>query len=402
MARVLFISYDGMAEPLGQSQVISYLEKLADENQIHVISFEKPIDINDPARMQVPKKRFAAKGIEWTPMRYHSRPSALATAWDVFRGQLVALWISWRMNADIIHVRSYVPALIALPAKSIFRSKLVFDIRGFWADERVDGGIWPRDSKIFRITKWLERIFFNSADYLVTLTQASVPVIKNFSFWKKKVPPIAVIPTCADLKNFSPSPIKLKSEPFIFGYVGSFGTWYLLDETMALFKAISVLKPDAKMLVVNRTEHKAILESAHLAGVPLASIELCAAAHSEVPKLIRRMHFASALIRPCYSKVSSAPTKLAEYLGCGVPCVGNAGVGDIVAILEGRGTGLVLRAFDETALTKAARLIVSMAFEPSLAQRCRGVAEELFSLDIGISAYQRIYSDLTTESVVHK
>jgi len=63
MARVLFISYDGMAEPLGQSQVISYLEKLADENQIHVISFEKPIDINDPARMQVPKKRFAAKGI---------------------------------------------------------------------------------------------------------------------------------------------------------------------------------------------------------------------------------------------------------------------------------------------------------------------------------------------------
>jgi glycosyltransferase involved in cell wall biosynthesis len=402
MARVLFISYDGMAEPLGQSQVISYLEKLADANQIHVISFEKPIDINDPVRMQVPKQRFAAKGIEWTPMRYHSRPSALATSWDIFRGQIVSLWLAWRIKADIIHVRSYVPALIALPAKSISGAKLVFDIRGFWADERVDGGIWPRDSMIFRITKRLEQLFFNSADCVVTLTHASVPIINNFNFWKKNIPPIAVIPTCADLKNFSPSPLKLMSEPFIFGYVGSFGTWYLLDETMSLFKAISAVRPDARMLVVNRTEHKAILESAHRVGVPIESIELFLAAHSEVPMLIRRMHFASALIRPCYSKVSSAPTKLAEYLGCGVPCVGNAGVGDIESILEGRGTGLVLRAYDEIALSEAARLIVSMAFEPSLAQRCRGVAEELFSLDIGISAYQRIYSDLTTESVVHK
>jgi glycosyltransferase involved in cell wall biosynthesis len=398
MARVLFISYDGMAEPLGQSQVISYLEKLADENQIHVISFEKPIDLNDPARMQVPKQRFAAKGIRWTPMRYHSSPSALATAWDIFRGQLVALWLSWRINADIIHVRSYVPALIALPAKSIFRSKLVFDMRGFWADERVDGGIWPRDSKIFRITKWLERLFFNSADYVVTLTQASVPVIKNFSFWKKKVPPISVIPTCADLKNFSPSPIKLESEPFIFGYVGSFGTWYLLDETMALFKAISVLKPDAKMLVVNRTEHKAILESAHRVGVPLDSIELCAAAHSEVPTLIRRMHFASALIRPCYSKVSSAPTKLAEYLGCGVPCVGNAGVGDMEVILEGRGTGIILRSFDDNALKETARKIVTLAFDPSISQRCRAVAEELFSLEGGVDSYRRVYYEFISGS----
>ena len=41
---VLYISYDGMLEPLGQSQVLAYLERLAPGRRIHLISFEKPGD----------------------------------------------------------------------------------------------------------------------------------------------------------------------------------------------------------------------------------------------------------------------------------------------------------------------------------------------------------------------
>src|SRR3954453_19797515 len=39
---ILYISYDGMLEPLGQSQVVAYLEMLAPGRRIHLISFEKP------------------------------------------------------------------------------------------------------------------------------------------------------------------------------------------------------------------------------------------------------------------------------------------------------------------------------------------------------------------------
>ena len=46
MARILYISYDGIAEPLGQSQVVPYLKKLSDENEIHIISCENPSDFN--------------------------------------------------------------------------------------------------------------------------------------------------------------------------------------------------------------------------------------------------------------------------------------------------------------------------------------------------------------------
>ena len=37
----LYISYDGLLEPLGQGQVLNYLEKLADEFDILLITYEK-------------------------------------------------------------------------------------------------------------------------------------------------------------------------------------------------------------------------------------------------------------------------------------------------------------------------------------------------------------------------
>jgi len=44
---VIYISYDGMLEPLGQSQVVAYLEQLARDWPVNLISFEKERDRKD-------------------------------------------------------------------------------------------------------------------------------------------------------------------------------------------------------------------------------------------------------------------------------------------------------------------------------------------------------------------
>lgn len=398
MAHILYISYDGMAEPLGQSQVIAYLERLADGNMIHILSFEKPADLADDAKMAVPRARLAAAGIGWTPMRYHKRPSAAATLYDIFRGQVMALRLARKMRAEIVHVRSYVPALIALPVKRLTGAKLLFDIRGFWADERVDGGLWPADGWIYSTVKRLERRLFRAADHVVTLTEASVPAIEAFGYWDGPPPPITVIPTCADLDRFVPPPVPPAPEPFVFGYVGSFGTWYLMEETMALFRALLDRRPDARMLIVNHHEHDAVCAAADRAGIPAERIEIGGAPHAEVAARIQRMHATSALIRPCFSKLSSAPTKLAEYLGCGVPCVGNTGVGDMESILEGDGTGVALRAFDASSLGTAADRILALSADQLVRARCRNTALSRFSLMGGVTAYRSIYSRLTVRT----
>ena len=89
---VLYLSYDGILEPLGQSQVLRYLERLALDHKIVLISFEKPEDWQQVERREALRKQIREAGITWIPLRYHKRPSALATAFDIAQGVVVGAW----------------------------------------------------------------------------------------------------------------------------------------------------------------------------------------------------------------------------------------------------------------------------------------------------------------------
>lgn len=396
MARVLYISYDGISEPLGQSQIIPYLKKLSYDNDIHLITYEKKSDIKSKDKLLALKKDMKEARINWKMLRYHKTPSVFASIYDILIGQFYGLIIAKKMNAEIIHVRSYIPGLIALPIKWITGAKLLFDIRGFWADERVDGGIWSKVGIIFKTVKYLERYLFRVADHIVTLTEASIPKIIGFNYWdNKSSPEITVIPTCTDLTLFKPPNKTPSTNPFIFGYVGSFGTWYMMDETFALFSAILKLLPDARMIIINFNEHKIIREALIRASIPLDQVEIIKSPHFKVASHIQKMHAASALIKPSFSKIASAPTKLAEYLGCSVPCIGNYDVGDMEKILEENKIGYVLRSFDNDAILNAAKYIISLSMNSDVRTRCRKVAIANFSLEKGIDEYLSIYQKLS-------
>lgn len=392
---VVYVTYDGLLEPLGQSQVLAYLEKLSDQYNILIISFEKRRDYENADRVSTLRKRLVESSLEWKPFIYHKSPSVAATAWDILVGMIAVQRACMTRKVSILHARSYVPALMMMPAKRLAKPKFIFDIRGFWADERVDGGLWPRDGGLYKVTKRLERFFFRSSDQIVTLTRASEKIIREFDYLQDAPKPIAVIPTCADLDRFKPAPGD-PGRPFTFGYVGSIGTWYMFDETMALFREITKLEPEARFIVVNRNEHDAVWKAAEKHGVDRRHLEVVSAEHRDVPSKVSQMHAAAALIRPSFSKLSSAPTKLAEYLGCGVPCVGNVGVGDMEEILNGQRVGVVLRDFSAGEIARSARDVVSLSRQPDVGQRCRHVAENLFSLSSGVQAYRSIYERLVS------
>jgi hypothetical protein len=125
---VLYISYDGMLEPLGQSQVLAYLKRLAADRPIHLISFEKADDwANTTERERIPQG-IAAAGIIWHPLRYHKRPTAVATAWNIACGITLGHCLFLRYRLAIVHARSYVPAVMALALKRLTVVKFLFYI----------------------------------------------------------------------------------------------------------------------------------------------------------------------------------------------------------------------------------------------------------------------------------
>ena len=390
---VLYVSYDGMLEPLGQSQVLAYLEHLASTRRIHLMSFEKADDwANGPSRTQV-QARMDAAGIRWHPRRYHKRPSSVATTWDIGVGTLSALWLVLRYRIGLVHARSYVSAVMAWVVTRLTGTKFLFDMRGFWADERVDGGLWPRNGRMYRVAKWFECRFMLSADHVVSLTHAGLREIQTFDYLQDRMPPVTVIPTCADLDRFKPLPVK-KDAHFVLGYVGSAGTWYLFDETVACFIQLRKLRLNTRMLIVNRNEHAYIRERLAAGGVPADAYELSSVAHVDIPMQMARMHATAFFIKPVFSKQASAPTKLAEFLGCGIPCLSNAGVGDMAEILEGDRVGVAISSFDPEAIAAGLKRLLSLLDEPDIHERCINAAKKHFSLEQGVRRYQAVYESL--------
>ncbi len=394
MTGILYISYDGMLEPLGQSQVLAYLKRLAQVRNIHLISFEKPADWSNLGERQRIAKDIAGAGIVWHPLRYHKWPSAIATAWDVVCGITLGLWLVKWHGLHIVHARSYVPSVMALALKRLTGVRYVFDMRGFWADERVDGGLWPRGGRMYRVAKEFEKRFLLVADHVVSLTHAAARDMQRFGYLHGCMPRVTVIPTCADLSCFTPLPRKHLNTGFVLGYVGSVGTWYMFDEVASCFAQLLHMQPDARFLIVNRGEQEYIRKRLAAVGVPDTAVELTCATHAEMPNQMARMDAGVFFIKPVFSKQASAPTKLAEFLGCGIPCLGNAGVGDMAEVLEGEQVGVALKAFDEVSMSDGVQRLLQLVADPKTGARCVAAAQRHFSLDEGVARYRKIYEQL--------
>jgi glycosyltransferase involved in cell wall biosynthesis len=390
---VIYMCYDGVLEPLGESQVVAYLEILADAYDIHLISFEKPVDTVRPEHVARMKARLRAARITWYPRRYHKHPKIVSTLWDMGTAMLLAVWLSLRYHAQVLHARSVLCAAMLYPARLLGRGRFLVDIRGFWADERVDGGMIRADGMVYRVLKVIEKAMLRDADHIVTLTRASVPVLRDDPRMGQTRAPITVIPTCADLALFSPEAAE-RSGPLTIGYAGQIGTWYMLDEMLAFFLVVQRHRPDARLLIVNQHQQGAIRAAIAKAGIDPAAVEIVGTGRAGMPGYMRRMDAGLALIHPFFSKIASAPTKLAEYLGCGIPVVGNAGCGDMVRIIADDRVGVAMADTDPAAIEAAVLALLECVKDPALADRCVTSARRHFSLEDGVERYRSIYRKL--------
>lgn len=401
MINVLYLSYDGMTDPLGQSQVLPYLRGLSKESYaFHLISFEKE-ERFEKNRAHIQSICDEA-GIVWHPQPYTKKPPLLSTIKDVRRMRKVAHQLHKLHNFKIVHCRSYIAALVGLGMKRKFGTKFLFDMRGFWADERIDGGIWSLKNPLFKLVyKYFKRKeieFFKEADYVVSLTFNGKQEIESWKTFNGNPPRIEVIPCCTDLELFNPNAISIEDkeqlrmnlgiqqDDFVLGYVGSIGTWYMLDEMLDYFKELLNKNPIAKFLFVTGEPESLIRNSATAKGINQDSIIITSSIHKEVPLHLSLFTESIFFIRPTYSKKASSPTKQGEIMAMGIPLVCNAGVGDTDRIVEQYNAGTILKELNQISFSEAIHTSHS-----SNSQELIEGAKEYFSLKEGIKRYLNIY-----------
>lgn len=394
MARctILYLTYDGLTDPLGQSQILPYLTGLSKYgHSITIISFEKS------DRFEQEKERVEslcnASFIQWFPLIYSKRPPILSTIYDIVKLRNLALSQFKVHRFQAIHCRSYITSLVGIYLKKRFGVKFIFDMRGFWADERVDGNIWNLNNPIYRIIyrffKRMEVAFLKSADVIVSLTDKAKPYLLEWGASENK---IVVIPTCTDLQLFNPEAVlddqkkllkhKLgfNSDDFIVTYIGSWGSWYMTQEMLSFFSVMRKHRLNSKLLIIS--QDRVLLDDfSHKQDVVVIS-----ARRSEVPALLSISSLSIYFIKPLFSKTASSATKLGELIAMRIPLITNSGVGDVEQILKNYDNSFVI---DEFTADWYERAVLYFDKPRKLEKNIELL--DYFSLARGIELYHNLY-----------
>lgn len=401
--RVLFVSYNGMLDPLGQSQVIPYLRELAKRGvTFTLLSFERakaytPEGVRQCAQL---REKLQAHGIEWHWLRYHQRPSVPATIYDVLAGIRKASKLVRRNRIEMVHARGHIPATIALALKRRFGVKMIFDLRGLMAEEYVDAEHWQEGGVPYRLTKATERRILAATDGIVTLTERIWPIIREWPGLRGRTVVHEVIPCCVDLSLFRFSDEDRErrrrelglDDQFTVVYSGSLDGWYLTEKMVDFFAALLKGNQDAHLLWLTNGSPERVRQLMQSRHVETKNFSVLSVASAEVPSYLAAADAGLAFIKRCISKLASSPTKNGEYLACGLPLVINAGVGDSDALIDNWEAGVLIEEFTDAEFMAAGRAIELMTERPEMREKARGVAEQLFDLNtVGARRYVSLY-----------
>jgi glycosyltransferase involved in cell wall biosynthesis len=398
---VLYLTYNGLTEPLGRRQVLPYVLGLARRGwRYEIVSFEKR-ETRDAARTARVREELASVGASWCPLPYHRRPTLAATAYDCVRGVIAGL--RRRKGVRLIHARSTVPAAQAALLARMLRVPWIYDVRGLVAQEYLDAGHWSRRSLPYRLTETCESSLLRSADGLVFLTKTIRETLRTSG----RIPlatPLAVIPCCADTAVFAPddaarhrirSQLSLGTRPILV-YAGSLGSWYCMEEMLDFFDVARGVQPGLHFLVLTMNA-----EIAHASLGRRASardVSVLRVPPEEVPQYLAAADAGICFLTDSVSKRASSPTKYGEYLASGLPVITNRWTGD-AREYEGERAWILVDSFDRECYDNAAQRLRELLSEPDAARdAARRLAEREYSLETALERYHALYTSVLSRA----
>lgn len=394
MTPTLYLTRNGLLEPLGQSQVLAYLRGLSRDYRITLITYEKDEDRADAGRMDAMRAECERLGIRWLPQRFRPRPKVIAPALSMLR----MVWLLRRevkgQGARLIHARSYIPAAVAMIVSRLTGVPFIFDMRALWPEELITAGRLWRGSALHRAIVAAERACLRRAGAVVSLTHAAVDHLNRVYPADMAGQRVAVIPTCADLDRFVPA--DQRSSRLVIGCLGTvLSGWFRLDWLASFLSAAAERDRQAIFEFTTKDDPAQVRAAIDPDGQLGGRLRIAPSAPEHVQRVLQGQTASVMFFTDGLSKLGSSPTRMAEILGCGLPVVANDGVGDVARIIRDYRVGVLAQGADPQAMATAWSELLALLEDPDLASRCRKAAEEVFSLEAGTACYARLYHQLT-------
>jgi glycosyltransferase involved in cell wall biosynthesis len=117
--------------------------------------------------------------------------------------------------------------------------------------------------------------------------------------------------------------LALGEDDIVLVYLGGLHRWQLVDSVFAIFREFVKFRPpkSAKLLVLTGESAHGVMLNAERHGIAADEIRVLSVAHGDVPRYLSACDFGFLLREDTTLNRVACPTKLGEYLACGVPVV---------------------------------------------------------------------------------
>ncbi len=367
---VTYLSMDPLSSTVGSSQVLAYIERLAHRGvQIDLITFEHAVD---PELTE----RLSGLGVTWRPQRFglHGPVGGLGRVLRAARAV---------RGASVVHARSDMAAAATMLAGV---DRWVWDVRSFWADQKVATGVMPAGSPQVRVMRRVEGLAARRSTAVIALTASAIDELdrRHGGVVSSKA---RVVTTCVDLDRFGlsdppPGPLRVL-------LAGTLNRYYDVGSMLDLVAEPRRRRPVEFVVAspgdTDWEDELATIEASRVSATPGEMAELVSASH--VGLSVCRDDAGASLL-------AAMPTKIGEFLASGRPVVVNPGLVDAAQMLERDGCGIAFGSSLETGVVDAADRLEDLLADPRTPARCRSLAEFHFDLDRGVDALVEVYTAL--------
>ena len=372
LPRVTYLSVDPVTSTVGASQVLAYVERLAERGVgVDLHSFEHRVDEAIAADL-------ARHGVVWTPHRFGGRGARAGF------GRVARLARSIR-GADLVHARSDMAAAAAMWSGA---ERWLWDVRSFWADQKVATGVFSARSTQAWVFQRIERRAAVGSRHVVALTQSAIDELDQ-RYGGVVGPKATVVTTCVDRRRFKPSPMP-GTDPVRLLLAGTLNRFYDVPTMLDLVAELRTRRP-VELLVASPggTDWDPELESVGAVRI--------SATPGEMPALIASCHAGLSVCRDDagISLVAAMPTKIGEFLAVGRPVIVNSGLVDAASMVDGADAGVVVDA-SAGGLEDAATRLLELLDDDATPGRATGLAAGFFDLDAGVDKLLEVYRRIST------
>jgi len=330
---IFYLSYDGLLEPLGQSQILPYIIQMSSKYKFTIITLEKRELVKSKIDTSTTKS-LKIKKIKWIKLNYFKKKLLFLNFVNILIINFYLLIkIITNKNNVIFHLRSYIPFFYFLIPIFFFKINYVFDMRGFWPQEKIDRKGWSNQSYIIKFLIFFEKIIINYAKKIICLTNESIEILLE-KYPKTNLKQFICIRTAVDQYKFVYLKKKINLSKIIFGYLGTTDGAYNLHKSVSIFLKFKKYLPQSKIHIISMDNQYKIRKILKDLKIEENDYKIIKVDHKKVNEEINKIDLGIFYLEENLSVKASFPTKIAEFFICNKPIICNHFNKDIGAIID--------------------------------------------------------------------